>query len=104
MLDNPRCVVPYHEFQIFKTSSQDVLKPILRRTDDDARTYGLVDKFTLVDGVSGTLSTKVLTSNNLQLQSIPERIIVFVRRIKDSTLSFCDSDSYLTIKEIRVNV
>jgi hypothetical protein len=103
MLDNPRCVVPYHELQIFKTASQDEMKPILRRDLNDARTYGLVDKFTIVDGVSGTLSTKVLTSNNIQLQSIPERLIVFVRRIKDSTLSCCDTDSYLTIKEIRVN-
>jgi hypothetical protein len=56
MLDNPRCVVPYSEFQIFKTASQDPLKPILRRTDGDARTYGRVDTFTL--NTTGTLTQK----------------------------------------------
>ena len=80
MLDNPRCVVPYSEFQIFKTASQDPLKPILRRTDGDARTYGRVETFTLT--TTGNLTQTTLISNNIQLQSIPERLIVFVRRIK----------------------
>jgi hypothetical protein len=48
------------------------------------------------------LTTTVLTSSNIQLQSIPERIFVFVRRTRQN-LTCCDTDSYLTIKNIRVN-
>ena len=103
MLDNPRCVVPYHEFQIFKTTSQQPIAAILQRTAGDARTYGKVDTYTLLASSTATLSQSTLTSNNIQLQSIPERLIVFVRRIKDSTLTCCDSDSYLSIQNIRVN-
>ena len=102
MLDNPRCVVPYNEFQIFKTTSQNPMPAILQRTAGDARTYGKVDRFTLV-GPSGRLSAETLTSNNIQLQSIPERLIVFVRRVKDNALDCTCTDSYLTIQNIRVN-
>ena len=100
MLDNPRCVVPYHEFQIFKTTSQKQLKSALI-TGNDKRTYGLVEIST---GYAPSAdSSDLLVSNNIQLQSIPERLIVFVRRIKDSSLTCCDTDSYLTIRSLRVN-
>ena len=101
MLDNPRCVVPYHEFQIFKTTSTQALQSALLRTAGDRRSYGLVDIDTKPN-IAGDTSA-LLVSNNIQLQSIPERLIVFVRRIKDSTLTCCDTDSYLTIRNIRVN-
>ena len=101
MLDNPRCVVPYHEYQIFKTSQQSVLRSALLATAGDARTYGLVRQSTKPNIASDT--SALLVSNNIQLQSIPERLILFVRRIKDSSLTCCDTDSYLTVRAIRVN-
>jgi hypothetical protein len=53
---------------------------------------------TLPQGLTDTQ----LTSSNIQLQSIPERIYIFVRRTRQN-LTCCDTDSYLTIKNIRVN-
>jgi hypothetical protein len=84
MLDNPRCVVPYHEFQIFKTSIQQPIAPFLQRTAGDARTYGKVDTWTLTPSSTQAIPSTSLTSSNIQLQSIPERLIIFVRRIKDA--------------------
>jgi hypothetical protein len=103
MLDNPRCVVPYHEFQIFKTSIQQPIAPFLQRTAGDARTYGKVDTWTLTPSSTQAIPSTLLTSSNIQLQSIPERLIIFVRRIKDATLTCCDTDSYLSIQDIRIN-
>ena len=97
LLDNPRCVVPYYEWQIFKTGQNTGLPQALAEIDDggvaDARTYGRVSTSTLS---SRLLAGTQLISSNIQLQSIPERILVFVRRIK-SNLNCCDTDSYLAI-------
>ena len=98
MLDNPRCVVPYHEYQIFKTSQQGVLRSALLRTAGDARSYGLVVQTTQPNIASDT--SALLVSNNIQLQSIPERLLVFVRRVRDSSLTCCDTDSFLTIRNV----
>ena len=46
--------------------------------------------------------TAQLTSSNIQLSSIPEKLIIFARRIP-SSLSPMDAESYLVIKDIRVN-
>ena len=74
MLDNPRCVVPYHEYQIFKSSNNNnVLNPVLATNAGgvvDPRFYGLVTTSTNVNDAAGS----TITSNNIQLQSIPERI------------------------------
>ena len=69
MLDNPRCVVPYHEFQIFKTTSTQVLKSALLRTAGDLSSYSLVNIDT-DPNIAGDTSA-LLVSNNIQLQSIP---------------------------------
>ena len=97
LLSNPRCVVPYYEWQIFKTGATTNILPSLI-TGNDASTYGRIVQSTLPQGLSDTQ----LTSSNIQLQSIPERIYIFVRRTRQN-LTCCDTDAYLSIKNIRVN-
>jgi hypothetical protein len=46
--------------------------------------------------------TAQLTSSNIQLSTIPEKLIIFARRIP-STLTPMDAESYLVIRDIRVN-
>ena len=46
--------------------------------------------------------TAQLTSSNIQLSFIPETIIIFARRIP-SLLTPMDAESYLVIRDIRVN-
>ena len=46
--------------------------------------------------------TAQLTSSNIQLSSVPEKLILFARRIP-SSLTPMDAESYLVIRDIRVN-
>ena len=46
--------------------------------------------------------TAQLTSSSIQLSSIPEKLIIFARRIP-SSLTPMDAESYLVIRDIRVN-
>jgi hypothetical protein len=43
-----------------------------------------------------------INSSNIQLSGIPDKLIIFVRRSLGN-LTCCDSDSYLTINNIRIN-
>jgi hypothetical protein len=83
-------------------NNNSALKPLLAISAagvTDPRYYGLVTTSTGVNDATGTS----ITSNNIQLQIIPERILVFVRRIRDSSLDCTQTDSFLTIQSIRVN-
>ena len=63
----------------------------------DARLYGVMTQ-------TGFPEFKVqqLTSSNIQLSTIPEKVIIFARRVP-SLLTPMDAESYLVIKNIRVN-
>ena len=47
-------------------------------------------------------NTAQLTSSIIQLSSIPEKLVIFVKRIP-STLTPMDAESYLVIRDIPVN-
>ena len=89
MLD-PRNVVPFYEFPVFRTSNNAALPARLNFGQANA------------DG-SFTDPTKVtIQSTNLQLSGIPDKLIIFCRkRIAD--LKCSDTDSYATITNISIN-
>ena len=92
MLQNPRCVVNYHEIGIYRTSNYE---RIAAATTPNLHGYMTPAGFL-------QWNTKTLTSSNIQLSSIPEKIIVFARRVQ-SNLRCTDADQYLVIKDVRVN-
>ena len=94
MLQNPRCVVNYHEIGIYRTSNL----PTIASPTIDKRLHGLIQR----DGAFPTWNRATLTSSNIQLSSIPDKIIVCARRIQ-SNLKPTDADTYLVIDDIRVN-
>ena len=89
MLD-PRNVVPFYEFPVFRTSNNAALPA--RTNFGQANANG-----------SFTDPTKVtIQSTNLQLSGIPDKLIIFCRkRIAD--LKCSDTDSYATITNISIN-
>ena len=92
-LQDARCVVNYHEIGIYRTANYPKIDPPVA----DARLYGVMTP-------TGFPEFKVqqLTSSNIQLSTIPEKVIIFARRIP-SLLTPMDAESYLVIKNIRVN-
>ena len=93
MLQNPRCVVNYHEYGIYRTSNL----PTIARPTADLRLHGIMTQLGFP-----TWNSARLTSANIQLSSIPDKIIVCARRIQ-STLKPTDADTYLVINDVRVN-
>ena len=88
MLD-PRNVVPYYELPIYRTTSITALP---------ARPhFGQMTGGTFQDPTSGTIS-----SSNIQLSGIPDKLIIFVRK-PISGLTCVDADSYATITGISIN-
>ena len=81
-----RNIVPYFEMPVYRTSSQNVIAGRTLRVGADGR-------FTI------PVST-VVRSNNLQLNMIPDKLIIFCRRINIDT-SY--SDAYLTITGVNIN-
>ena len=89
MLD-PRNVVPFYEFPVFRTSN-NVLLPA-RTNFGQANVNG-----SFIDPTKVTIQ-----STNLQLSGIPDKLIIFCRkRIAD--LKCSDTDSYATITNISIN-
>ena len=89
MLD-PRNVVPFYEFPVYRTSSNTALPA--RENFGTAKADG-----TFTDPTRVTLQ-----STNLQLSGIPDKLIIFCRkRIAD--LKCSDTDSYATITNISIN-
>jgi hypothetical protein len=89
MLD-PRNVVPFYELPIYRTSNLPTLpcRPDYGQVDDGGRF------------VEAPLVT--LNSTNIQLNGIPDKLIIFVRK-PIATLRCSDTDSYATIKNISMN-
>jgi len=64
MLQNPRCVVNYHEIGIYRTSNL----PTIEAPTGDKRLHGLINR----EGAFPTWKRATLTSSNIQLSSIPD--------------------------------
>jgi len=89
MLD-PRNVVPFYEFPVYRTSDLPGLPP--RENNGRASTTGSF----------ATATTKSLHSHSIQLSGIPDKLIVFARK-RVADLSCKDTDSYATITGISIN-
>ena len=89
MLD-PRNVVPYYEIPVFRTTGNLALPGrVLRGQADDAGTFVAPNVVTV-------------TSSNIQLQGIPDKLIICVRKFV-ANLNCNQTDSYATIKGISIN-
>ena len=89
MLD-PRNVVPFYEFPVYRTSNNVALQP--------RPNYGRVTQ----TGVIEDAPTVTIASHNIQLSGIPDKLIIFVRK-RVADLGCKDTDSYATIKGISIN-
>jgi hypothetical protein len=84
-----RNVVPYYEFPVYRTTNF---------SDIPGRGAGTVG----TNGLFSEGGTAVLNSSNIQLNGIPDKLIIFVRK-NMGVLDCRESDKYLTIKGIRIN-
>ena len=89
MLD-PRNVVPYYEVPIFKTSGNDDLPGRIGK-GQPSNTGTFVNP-----------EVKTITSSNIQLSGIPDKLIICVRKVIGALRSN-QTDSYATIKGISMN-
>jgi hypothetical protein len=89
MLD-PRNVVPFYELPIYRTSNLPALPARPNFGHPDAQ--GLVQDAPVV----------TLSSSNIQLSGIPDKLIIFVRQAP-ATLNCSQTDSYATIRHISLN-
>ena len=84
-----RNIVPYYELPVYKTSGP---KTIAGRTTLNVDATGKFAK----------PISEVITSNNLQLNMIPDKLIIFCRR-SNSSMDTSYSDSFLTITGVNIN-
>ena len=84
----PRNVVPFYELPVYRTSNL---------VDVPAVSTALQ-----ADGTFLEPPSKTLYSSSIQLYSIPDKLVICVRK-PPATLTCNDTDSYLTIKGIRIN-
>ena len=87
----PRNVVPYYELPIYRsTNLNTALTPLPNSGDMNA--LGQLPLGQIAD----------IQSSNIQLNCIPDKLIIFARRTIP-TLTCCDTDSYLTIRNVSIN-
>ena len=100
-LQDPRSVVNFHDYQLFRTTNLPAIgQPI---DDGDKRKYGLVVSAAGPDaGKFPTFKRQMLISSNIQLSCIPDKLIVCARKIQ-SSLDCSEPDTYLVIKNLRIN-
>jgi hypothetical protein len=89
MLD-PRNVVPFYELPIFRTTNLPNLPP---RPNLGQATAA---------GAFSDPPTVSLQSSNIQLNGIPDKLIIFVRKLVQN-LHTSGTDSYATIQRISIN-
>ena len=85
-----RNVVPYYELPVYRTTNL----PLITGRGNGEYVNGT--------GTFASGGTGVINSSNIQLNGIPDKLIIFVRRTPGS-LNCCDTDSYLTINGVRIN-
>ena len=83
-----RNVVPYYELPVYRTSNFNDLPP-------GRALYGQPDP----TGLFADPAAVTLSSSNIQLSSIPDKLIVFVRKTVTNTLC-SEPDTYATITNI----
>ena len=89
MLD-PRNVVPYYEVPVFRTTGNLALPGrVSRGQASDA-------------GLFVSPEVRTVTSSNIQLNGIPDKLIICVRKVV-ANLGCRQTDSYATIKCISIN-
>ena len=86
----PRNVVPFYELPIYRTSN--LVDLTAANTEIDYANGGIFREN----------ATVTLYSSSVQLYSIPDKLIICVRK-PPATLTCNDTDSYATIKGIRIN-
>jgi hypothetical protein len=86
----PRNVVPFYELPVYRTSNLVDLAAANNAIDYTA------------GGIFKENTTVTLYSNSIQLYSIPDKLVICVRK-PPATLNCNDTDSYATIKGIRIN-
>ena len=91
-----RNVVPYYELPVYRTTNFEEL-PARAVTPAGTGGWRLQE-----NGTFEKPPTKTLQSSNIQLNGIPDKLIIFVRKTNGS-LTCCDADNYLTIENIRIN-
>ena len=84
-----RNVVPYYELPVYRSTNMSDIKGIGM---GDVDPLGQLPKGQTLD----------LQSTNIQLNCVPDKLIIFARRLP-SNLTCCDTDSYLTINNISIN-
>ena len=84
-----RNVVPYYQMPIFKSSNYATM---LGRTSDAIQDDG---SFVVGD-------FKTITSNSIQLSVVPDKLVIFARRL-ESNLNCCQTSSFLTINKVQIN-
>jgi hypothetical protein len=90
-----RNVVPYYEFPVYRTTNFPRISGFLGRVQQDG-TVGAVESG------AGAQNAATLNSSNIQLNGIPDKLLVFVRKNLQN-LTCNESDKYLTITGIRIN-
>ena len=88
-----RNVVPYYEFPVYRTTNFATIQGI---------GSGLVQPDGTVMPGAGRNNTAILNSSNIQLNGIPDKLLIFVRKNLQN-LTPSESDKYLTITSIRIN-
>jgi hypothetical protein len=97
-LQDPRSVVNFHDYQLFRTTNlPQIDAPTARNV------YGLVNNSLSSEaGKFPPFKRQMIISSNIQLSCIPDKLIVCARKIQ-SSLTCSDPDTYLVIKNIRLN-
>ena len=85
-----RNVVPYYELPVYRTTN---LPAITGRGNGE---------YIAAAGAFPRGGSGVINSSNIQLNGIPDKLILFVRRSLGN-LNCCDTDSFLTIDNVRIN-
>ena len=87
----PRNVVPYYELPLYRTVGNNTVAAREAAQWYPDATGKLVEP-----------TWQTLQSSNIQLNCVPDKIIIFVRK-QVANLTCMDTDSYLTIKQISIN-
>ena len=100
-LQEPRSVVNFHDYQLFRTNCLPAIgQPI---DDGDKRKHGLVVTATGPEaGSFPAFERQMLLSSYIQLSCIPDKLIVRARKIQ-SSLDCPEPGTYLVMKNLRIN-
>jgi hypothetical protein len=88
----PRNVVPFYELPIYRTANFGDLPGAGRGYINPNGTFNVLNN----------ANATTLNSANIQLNCVPDKLIIFVRKVVGN-LNCGDVDNYLTIKRISLN-